>query len=146
MVDLFSHFGASEHDFARDEYQQDLENVSKARALSTRPQTHDLRLHHAIDETREQFGLVRAKHVMAAGKTFKTNGKLDVTGPDNVLNLEVGELGVEAELLNDASIFARGKFGIVLGFRTRDDHLSAGKNQGSSLGLADTHDDRGETL
>ena len=41
LVDLLSHLGAREHDLSRHEDEQ-----------------HDLGLHHAVDETREQLWLV----------------------------------------------------------------------------------------
>lgn len=43
---------------------------------------------------------------MIAGKTFKTNWKLDITRANNVLDLEFLEFGVEPKLLNDTSILA----------------------------------------
>ena len=43
---------------------------------------------------------------MPACKTLETDRKFDVARADNVLNLEVGKLGIEAEFLNDSSIFA----------------------------------------
>lgn len=108
--------------------------------------THDLGLHHAVDQTREQFRLVRAEHVMATGKALKTDGELDVARADNVLDLEVGELGVETKLLDDARILARGKLGVILGLCTSDDHLAGSEDECGGLGFADTHDDSGETL
>lgn len=109
-------------------------------------QSHDLGLHHSVDETREQFRLIRAEHVMARCQTFETNGELDVARANNVLNLEVGKLGVEAELLNDTGVLARGKLGVVLRLGTSDDHLTRCEDQSGSLGLANTHDDSCETL
>lgn len=41
---------------------------------------------------------------MGIGKTLETDWELDVARADYVLNLELGELGVESELLNDTSI------------------------------------------
>jgi hypothetical protein len=89
LVDLLSDFGAGENDFAADEDEK-----------------NNLRFDHAIDETREQLRFIRTEVMMPAGKTLKTDGKLDVAGADNVLDLEVGELGVETKLLDDSSIFA----------------------------------------
>jgi hypothetical protein len=83
---------------------------------------------------------------MAGSKTLQTDGELDVTRADNVLNLKVGELGVEAELLDDTSVLARGQLRVVFGLCTSDDHLARGKDEGRGLGLADTHDDSSETL
>jgi hypothetical protein len=92
LVDLFTNFRTSQDDLAGHEDQKD-----------------DLGTHHTIDETREQFRLVGAEVVMAGGETFETDGELDVDRADNVLDLEVGELCVEAELLDDSSVFPRGK-------------------------------------
>jgi hypothetical protein len=107
---------------------------------------YDLGLHHAVDETREELGLVRAEHVVTACQTFEADRELDVARADNILDLEVGELRVEAKLLDDTSVFAAGKLAVVLGLGTGDDHLAGGKDQGSGLGLTDTHDDGGKTL
>ena len=43
--------------------------------------------------------------MMSTCKTLQTDGEFDVTRANNVLDLEVGELGVEAEFLDDSSIF-----------------------------------------
>ena len=92
LIDLLSHLGTSQDNLAAHEDQE-----------------YDLGLDHTIDQTREQLWLVRAKVVMTAGKTFETDRKLDIAGADDVLDLEIRELGVEAKLLDDTSIFARGK-------------------------------------
>jgi len=89
LVDLLSDFRTGQDDLATDEYQED-----------------DLRFDHPIDQAREQLGLVRAEVVVARRKTLQADGELDVTGADDVLDLEVRELRVEAELLNDASILS----------------------------------------
>lgn len=47
LIDLFSDLGSREDDLAGHEDQK-----------------NDLRLHHPVDQTREQFWLVRAEHVM----------------------------------------------------------------------------------
>ena len=129
LVDLLSDLGARQHDFAADENQQ-----------------HDLGLDHAVDETREQLGLVRAEIVMARGQTLETNGELDVARTNDVLDLEVGKLGVETQLLDDAGIFPGRKLGVILRLRTSDDHLAGGKDQGRSFRVPDTHDHGSETL
>ena len=92
MIDLLSNLGTSQDNLAADEDQE-----------------HNLGLDHTIDQTREQLRLVRAKVVMTAGKTFETDRELDVARADNVLDLEIREFCVEAKLLYDTSIFARGK-------------------------------------
>ena len=72
MVDLFTNLGTSEDDLARHEDEQ-----------------NDLGLHHAVDETGEEFRLVGRESVMARCKTLETNREANVAGADNVLNLEV---------------------------------------------------------
>ena len=129
LVDLLTHFRAGEDDLTADEDQE-----------------HNLGLDHAVDETREQLGLVRAEVVMLGSKTLETDGELDVARTDDVLDLEVRELGVEAELLDDTSVLARRKLRVIFGLGTGDNHLARGEDQGGGLGLADTHDNRSKTL
>lgn len=107
LIDLFSDFGASKNNLATDEDEK-----------------NDLGFDHAVDETREQLRLIGAKVMMSACKTLETNGELDVARANNVLNFEVGELGIEPELLNDSSIFAGSKLGIIFRFGTSDYHLA----------------------
>ena len=83
---------------------------------------------------------------MAVRKTLQTNGELDVTTADDVLNFEFRELGVETKLLNDASVLARRQPRVVLRLRARNDHLSRRKDKCSRLWITDPHDDGGETL
>ena len=90
--------------------------------------------------------LVGAELSVAVCKTLKTNGELDVTRADDVLNLELRELCVEAELLDDTRVLARRQARIVLGLGTGDDHLARREDEGCRLGVADAHDDGGETL
>ena len=44
--------------------------------------------------------------VMTTCEAFESNGKFDIARANDVLYLEVGELCVEAKLLNNASIFS----------------------------------------
>lgn len=83
---------------------------------------------------------------MAAGKTLKTNWELDVAAAHDVLDLEVGKLCVESELLNDASILARGKLAVVFGLGAGHDHLAGSEDESRGLGLSNAHDDGRETL
>lgn len=129
LVNLLSHFGTRQDNLAGDENEQ-----------------HNLGLDHTVNQTREQFRLVRAEVVMARGKTFETNRELDVARADNVLDLEIRKLGVEAELLDDTRIFSRGQLRIVLGLGTSNNHLAGSEDESCCLGLADTHDDGSETL
>lgn len=129
LVNLLSHLGTSEDDLAADEDKK-----------------HNLGLNHAVDQTREQLRLVRTEVVMARSETLQTNGELDIARADNVLDLEVRELGVEAKLLDDTGVLARRKLRVILGLGTGDDHLAGSEDQGSGLGLTNTHDDGSETL
>lgn len=129
LVDLLSDFGTCEHDLTADEYQQ-----------------NNLGLDHSVDKTREELRLVRAERVMLSSKTFKSNWESNVARADDVLNLEVSELGVEAELLNDSSIFSASKLRVVLRLSTSDDHLARGEDQSSRLWFSNSHDDSSESL
>lgn len=105
--------------------------------------------------------------MVARSQTLQTDGELDIARADNVLDLEVRELGVEAcdvfvsemlstsllleqlsltKLLNDPGILAASKLGVILRLSASNDHLSAGENEGGCLGLTNTHDDSGESL
>lgn len=44
---------------------------------------------------------------MTRRKAFKTDWEFNVARADNILDLEIRELGVEAELLDDSGVFAR---------------------------------------
>lgn len=129
LVDLLTDLGTSQDNLAGNEDEE-----------------YDLGLHHAVDEAREELGLVRAEHVVTACQTFETDRELDVARANNVLNLEVRKLRVEAKLLDDTSVLAAGKLAVILGLGTSDDHLARGEDQGGRLGLTDTHDDGGKTL
>jgi len=129
LVDLLANFRSSEDDLAAYEDEQ-----------------HNLRLHHTVNQTREQFGLVGREHVMTAGKTLKTNREFNVATADDVLNLEVREFGIEAKLLDDTCILATSKFAVILRLCTSDNHLATSEDQSSGLRLADTHNHGSETL
>lgn len=89
LIDLLTDFRTCQDDLATDKDQE-----------------HNLRLDHAVDQAREQLGLVRAEVVVARRQTLQADGELDVTGADNVLDLEIGELCVEAQLLDDPRILS----------------------------------------
>lgn len=89
LIDLLADFRTCQDDLATDEDQE-----------------HDLGFDHAVDQAREQLRLVRAEVVMAGRKTLQADGELDVTGADDVLDLEIGELRVEAKLLDDSRILS----------------------------------------
>ena len=129
LVDLLANLGASENNLAAHKDQED-----------------DLRFHHAIDQTRKQFRFVRREVVMATSQTFKTNWELDVARPDNVLNLEVCKLGIEAELLNNTGVFATRQSAIVFRFRAGHNHLARSEDESGRLRFTNAHDDGSETL
>lgn len=129
LVDFLAHFRASQDNLAADEDEE-----------------HDLGLDHAVNETREQLRLVGAEVVVFGRETLEADRELDVARADDVLDLEVGELGVEAELLDDTGVLSRRKFRIILRLGTGHDHLAAGEDEGGGLGLTNTHDDGRETL
>jgi hypothetical protein len=129
LVDLFSNFRAGQDNFAADEDKK-----------------NNLWLHHAIDETREQLRFVRAEVVMFTSKTLKANRKFDVARAHNILNLEVGEFGIEAKLLDNTSILPTSKLAIVFGLCTGYDHLARSEDESGRLWIADTHDHCSETL
>ena len=58
-------------------------------------------------KTRKELRLVRAKVVVTRRKAFETNWELDIARADDVLDLEIRELSVEAKLLNDTCVFTR---------------------------------------
>lgn len=149
MVNLVSNLCTCEDNLAADEDQE-----------------NNLRLDHAVDETRKQLRFIGTEVVVTRGETLEANGELDVAGTDDVLDFEVGELGVETwgmvlvdisavffltrgeltKLLDDTSILATGKFGIILRLRASNHHLARSEDQSGCLGLTNTHDDSSKTL
>lgn len=89
LVNFLSDLGTCQDDLATDENKK-----------------HDLRFDHAVDKTREQLRFVRTEIVMARSQALKSDRELDVAGADNVLDLEVGKLGVEAKLLDDTCVLS----------------------------------------
>jgi hypothetical protein len=83
---------------------------------------------------------------MLGCQTLETDWELDVARANDILNLEVRELSIEAKLLDDSSVFATGKLAVILRFGTGDDHLPGGENQGGSFRLTNAHDDSRESL
>jgi hypothetical protein len=90
--------------------------------------------------------LITAKLPVAVRKTLQVNGELDITTTHNVLNLKLGELGIEAEFLHNPRVLARRQPRIVLRFCTSDDHLARGKDKRGGFRIANSHDDGRETL
>ena len=45
--------------------------------------------------------------MMARRKAFETDRELNIARADNVLDLEVRELGIKPEFLNDSCVFTR---------------------------------------
>lgn len=129
LVNFFANLGASQDNLAAHKNEED-----------------NLGLDHAVDKAREQFRFIRAEIVMARSQALKTNGEFDVARANDVLDLEVRELRIEAKLLNDASIFSGCQLGIILGLGTSDHHFTTGKDQSCGLWLANAHDNRSKTL
>ena len=146
-VDLLADFRTGEDNFPRDEDEQD-----------------DFRLHHPIDQSGEQlslpisfaypsalqrrthFGLVRAELTVTKRQPLQPNRELDVATAHDVLDLELGELGVKAEFLDDPRVFSGGESTVVFRFRAGHDHFPGGEDEGGGFGVSDTHDDSGESL
>lgn len=84
--------------------------------------------------------------MMAAGQTLEADGEVDVARPDNILDFEIGEFGIEPKLLDDTRVFATRELAIVFRLGTSHDHLTRGKDEGSRLWLSYTHDHSCETL
>ena len=129
LIDLLANLGARQDNLTADEDEKD-----------------NLRLDHTIDQTREQLRFVRAEVMMTRSQTLQADGELDIARSHNVLNLEVGELGVESKFLDDPSVLARRQLGIVFRFRSSHHHLTRGEDERRRLGLTNSHDDRSETL
>jgi hypothetical protein len=129
LVDLLADFSTSQDNLATDEDQE-----------------NDLGLHHAIDQTREQLRLVGTEVVVTRGQPLQTDGELDVARADDVLDLEIGKLGVETKLLDNTRILARSQLRIILGLGTSDDHLARGEDKSGGLRFTDTHDHGSKTL
>ena len=72
--------------------------------------------------------------------------QLQQSGKHTILDFEVGELGIEPELLNDTRILARSKLGVILRLGTRHHHLARSEDECGGLRLANTHDHGRETL
>ena len=83
---------------------------------------------------------------MGERETLQPNRKPHITTADDVLDLELLELGVEPQLLDDPRVFTRSETRIVLGLGSSDNHFSGREDQSGSLGVSDTHDDGCETL
>lgn len=107
LIDLLTDLGTGEYDLTADEDQK-----------------HDLRLDHAVDQAGEQLRLVRAEVVMARSQSLEADGELDVAATHDVLDLEVGKLGIKTKLLNDTRILARSKLRVIFRFGTSYHHLA----------------------
>lgn len=84
--------------------------------------------------------------MVTRGQPLQTDGELDVARADNILDFEIGKLGVETKLLNNTRILARSQLGIILGLGTSNDHLAGGEDESCSLRFTDTHNHGSKTL
>ena len=83
---------------------------------------------------------------MGAGEALQTDGELHVARPDDVLDLEVCEFRIEAQLLNDARVLARCQLAVGLALCASHHHLARGEDERRRLWIANAHDDGSETL
>ena len=83
---------------------------------------------------------------MGQDQTLETDGELDITGSDHVLDFKVFELGRESQFLNDSCIFSGGQPRVFLGFSTGADHLARAEDECCCPGFANSHDDGGKTF
>lgn len=129
MVYFFADFSACQDNFAAYEDEK-----------------YYLGLYHAVDKTGEQFRLIGAEMVMTTREAFQADGKFNIARANNVLDLEIYELGVEPKLLNDPSVFTRGELGVILGLSASNDHLARGKDQSRSFWFTNAHDNGSKAL
>ena len=66
LIDLLSYFRSSKDDLAADEDEK-----------------YNLRFHHAVDQAREQLGLVAREVMMLGRKSFKADRELDIARTNN---------------------------------------------------------------
>jgi len=88
----------------------------------------------------------RWEHAVTISQTFQSDRELDVATPYNVLNFEVHEFRIKAQLLNDPGILPGGKARVIFWFGTGDHHFAGRKNQRSRLRISYPHDHGSETL
>jgi len=72
-VDVCTRLGSCHNDLACDKHKK-----------------NDLRTHHAVDETREEFGLICGPLLMLTHKLLKLDGELNVCACNNVLKRDMG--------------------------------------------------------
>ena len=71
---------------------------------------------------------------MSENETLESDRKLDVAGPDHVLDLEVFELGRKSQLLDDSGVLPGGEPRVFLRLGTGANHLSGTKDERSGPG------------
>jgi len=106
----------------------------------------DLGLVQPIDEAGKELGLVAAELRVAGVEALEAQAEADVDAAHDVLDLEVHELGAEAELLDDARVLAGGEARVVLGLGARAHHLARAEDEGGGARRADAHDHGREPL
>ena len=83
---------------------------------------------------------------MLERQAFQPNGELDVTASDHVLDLEVLELDVEADLLDHACVFPCRGAAFLLIFGARHHHFPRAKHQRRRFRVADAQNHRSKAL
>ena len=107
---------------------------------------YDVSKGHNTNSEYTHLRFVRAELSVAVRQTLETDGELDVTRADDVLDLELRELGVEAELLHDTRVLARRQTRVIFRLCTGDDHLARSEDECGGFGITNTHDHGRETL
>ena len=97
-------------------------------------------------EDQTHLWLVAREVTMRERKPFEADRELDIAASDHVLDLEVGELGLEAELLDDARVLPPREARVVLALCARDDHLAASEDESRRLWLPHSHNNGRESL
>jgi len=83
---------------------------------------------------------------VAEHQPLQPDGELHVARPHHVLDLELHELGGEAELLYNPGVLPGGQSRVLLALGASAHHLAGGEDERRGAGLADAHDDGREAL
>ena len=83
---------------------------------------------------------------MSEDETLESDGELDVTTADHILNLKIFKLCRESKFLHDSGVFPSGKSRVLLRLGSCTHHLPGAEDEGSGPRLPDSHDDGCESL
>jgi hypothetical protein len=124
FVNFFADLGSGQDDFAGDENEQ-----------------HHPRSDHSVDQSGKEFWFITAKLRMLQDQSFQSDIEFDIATSHHVLNFEIRELGVKAQLLDDTGVLPRGQLGFALAFGAGTHHFARAENQGGRSRLTDPHND-----